>query len=129
MKSRSPTQMVPTNAPVFPTFAMKSHDTPRAQTRGSREEVAPYRVSAPAFRKSLDALFFRPSQQLILRLKSPAAVERLTYPAMRAYGTERLVETSGDQKRGISIRQMLAVVSRFLTVTPCSVTIPAFSLN
>ena len=29
----------------------------------------------------------------------------------------------------ISIRQMLAVVSRFFTVIPCSVTIPAFSLN
>ncbi len=31
-------------------------------------------VSAPALRKSLDALFFRPSQQLVLRLKELAAV-------------------------------------------------------
>ncbi len=31
-------------------------------------------MSAPALRKIPDALFFRPRQQLILRLKSPAAV-------------------------------------------------------
>ena len=36
--------------------------------------MAPYQVSAPALRKSLDALFFRPTEQLVLRLKSPAAV-------------------------------------------------------
>ncbi len=32
---------------------------------------------APARRKILDALFFRPRQQLVLRLKSPAAVGRI----------------------------------------------------
>ena len=40
----------------------------------SRNVVAPCWLSAPALRKILDALFFRPRQQLILRLKSPAAV-------------------------------------------------------
>ncbi len=39
-----------------------------------REDVAPCRVSAPALGKIPDALFFRPRQQLVLRLKSPAAV-------------------------------------------------------
>ena len=47
------------------------------QTRGSREEVAPCRVSAPALHNILDALFFRRSEQLILRVKRPAAVGRL----------------------------------------------------
>ncbi len=35
------------------------------------------RASAPALRRILDALFLRPSQQLVLRLKSPAAVGRV----------------------------------------------------
>ena len=34
-------------------------------------------MSTLARRNILDALFFRPSQQLILRLKSPAAVRRV----------------------------------------------------
>ncbi len=36
--------------------------------------MAPCRVSAPALRKIPDALVFRRREQLVLRLKSPAAV-------------------------------------------------------
>ena len=39
----------------------------------SSEQKREYR----AFRKILDALFFRPSEQLVLRLKSPAAGRRV----------------------------------------------------
>ena len=39
--------------------------------------MAPCQVSAPTLRKILDALFFRPRQQLVRRLKSPAAVGRV----------------------------------------------------
>ena len=42
-------------------FAIKSHDTPRDQTRGSCEDVAPCRGSVPARRKIPDAPFLRPS--------------------------------------------------------------------
>ncbi len=47
---------------------MKSHDTPRERGCG----IVP--LSGPARRKIPDALFFRPREQLVLRLKSPAAV-------------------------------------------------------
>ena len=65
-------------------------------------------LSAPALCKILDAFFFRPSQQLILRLKDAAAVGRIAVEGQmelqavwqKLHGTRELLGAVAEDEHG-----------------------------